>query len=285
MTVSYSKIDVFQKISKMNYLISLIILFTTGSSFCQSDGYFKRKNLISLNGVGAIPLLYNLLSSRNEFEHMYKNQNGNLVQANSPFSGGCKVGLVHYSSPRVGYGIDVGLNFSKSRGPRELNSIDIKHEMLSISTLSIVPKLEFSTQHSMLPVGFHSQFGIGYERSKIVPKDYLIIAESYENDLEYDPNKVFDPNIRAHGITFMFEFNVRVPITKRLMLNYGVRYNYNHTFGADNWLDDVVAEFQEYKFVKESSKAYIFPTSTRRFISDSRMTSIMTLNLGLNFAF
>lgn len=269
--------------------ITLLFIFLVHFSFSQSVGFFGKKNVISFNGIGAIPIIQSVLS--NSQHSYYKSVNGKFIRTSDYFNGGFSAGISHAFSNSFGLGFDFETVYSNCSGPNfgfttydELNNnyynerVEIYHEALSLRTFNFIPKIEFQLSSNYYPIGIVNQIGFGYTTSKVIDKEYdfLIQYPTYNNLKEIEDDKIFNLEDNYSGLTFMYAFNVRVPISKSLLFNYGIRYNLNYTFGAKDgggFLNNSTTDKENYAVSKRTMQ---------QIIGNSRFKNIITLNVGLS---
>src|SRR5574343_501538 len=104
------------------------------------------------------------------------------------------------------------------------------------NTTVFIPKFEFTTSKALLPMGLSHQLGFGFATSSAVEKDYLyqytnyqftspiVNYSTYTNDI--DPIN-FDKSQNVKKFVLLYALNMRTPITKSLMINYGIKYTIN----------------------------------------------------------
>ncbi len=280
----------------MKYLIFLFFSLIIWFGRSQSTGYFGKKNLISINGIGNNPLIYNVLSNFFDEEIYFVNSSGTLNEGVDLLNGGFNLAFTRYSSKSFGYGLEFNMNFLNCKGPDnttyytydQFGSYDAKelyfqHEKLNISTITFMPKIEFNSLNSTLPFGINNQLGLGYSNTKIRKNNYKSITY-IDNQIEYDSQKIFNPNLKCHGFTFLYAVNVRVPINKSLLFNYGLRYTLNLTFDKTSQAGDFLGN-ENYPQIQYNQPYYVSDRDMRQLISRSRFMSLLALNIGFNFMF
>lgn len=268
-----------------------IFVFLTHFSFAQDAGFFGKKNVISINGLGAIPLIQNFFNGG----YFYKNSNGTLTKANDLFNGGFSIGYSHTFSQNFGLGFDFESFFSNIKGPRsgviaeyipaygyDYINVNLNHEALGLRTLTFMPKIEYQINGNELPIGIVNQFGIGYTTTKVIEKDYdYVITYPHPDNYEGLENKrVFDEKSTYNGLTIMYAFNVRTPISKSLIINYGIRYSLNIIFSGNYFYDQLPSSYGY-----ESSNYLIDYTEMSKIVGRGRISNILNLNLGVSYLF
>jgi hypothetical protein len=272
----------------MKYFIFYFFISICISGTCQDHGFFGKKNVLSINGTGAIPAINMIAEAFNSSNALYTSQ---LTQTKNYFDGGFNASIIHGFSNSFGFGVEYAMTFGNSRGPTFveyqdefgfLNRTNIIHEMLDLTTMTFMPKIEFTTTSSLISVGLHSEFGIGYSRTKVKDRKY---ASTLPYDLEevsissYNRDKIFNKDDAYHSLTLQYGLCARVPISKSFMLQCGVRYslNFNTNIIGEDW--SLIES-------KESNKGYYTSKQDMgEIISKHRLFSVITGNVGLAFMF
>lgn len=273
----------------MKTLLIVTFFLISFVGLTQEFGYFGKRNTLSVSGFGSIPIIY--WYRGREYDN-YKTQGKSLIQENDYFDGGLNLSLSHCFSGKFALGLEYNLIFANSSAPStgdysttvgsyETNYyFSMKHEQLSLRTNVIMPKIEYTLSGSQLPFGINNQVGIGYTTTKVVEKDYLfkINQDSYapdtvligKNMINYDALK------SIKGMTIMYAFNVRTPISKHIMINYGIRYNLNLSFSS----------IKNALFYDNTQDKYYTRTSEiENIVARKRSSSIVSFNIGVNYVF
>lgn len=123
--------------------------------------------------------------------------------------------------------------------------IYLKNNRLEVKTFSIMPVLMIGAGKDIAPVGVSHEFGIGFLQSKVRDKDYdLEPSDPYS--YYYGPNGYTSVSSRYlldslgqaygglinykqgyKGVQLMYGLKFRTPVSKSLMLHYGLRYTLN----------------------------------------------------------
>jgi hypothetical protein len=240
----------------MKFVYTIILIFVTAPFiFSQKDhGYYGKKAIIQIEGLANYPFFSNVLTDEISGESSSKVSNGKLVSGKDRFNYGFRGTLGYALKRNKAILFEVGQDYSNV-GPdngRYIydefgNSQRInRHEMLDIVTTSFIPKIEFATSKSLLPMGIGHQIGFGIANSKVKEKNYMYEAvnydsfsgsstyitktyESYTSDI--DPIN-FEKMKVVRKYVLLYALNVRTPLSKSLLLNYGIRYSFN--FGKNN---------------------------------------------------
>lgn len=279
----------------MKIILIISALCLSGLANSQTFGYFGKKNSLSINGNGSIPIIY--WYTKREYTN-YKRSGNTLSQGNDAFDYGMNIAYTHCFSGSFALGFEYDLLFGNVKAPQsgtyfvyDANGgydyyayFDMKHEQLSIRTNVFMPKIEYTFTGSQLPFGINNQLGIGYSTTKVLEKDYLYKVSN--NDIAADSNLVsnkmieYDELNAIKGITIMYAFNIRTPLSRSLMINYGIRYTLNLTFSPESTLGLSTLNDNQ-----SNSKYYTNYNEIKNLVGGKRISSIMNLNLGLTYVF
>lgn len=279
----------------MKLLLFISALCLSGLANSQTYGYFGKKNSLSINGNGSIPIIY--WYTKREYNN-YKRSGNTLSEGNDVFDFGINVAYTHAFSGSFAFGLEYDLLFGNVKAPQsgsyfvynnsggyDYNAyFDMKHEQLSIRTNVFMPKIEYTFTGSQLPFGINNQLGIGYSTTKVLEKDYLFNKSNsyYGADSNLVSNKMIDyDELKAiKGITIMYAFNIRTPLSRSLMINYGIRYTLNLTFSPESTLGLSTLNDSQSNY-----KYYTDYNEIKNLVGGKRISSIMNLNLGLTYVF
>ena len=89
----------------MKFITIVFILFTH-FSFSQTVGFLGKKNVITINGVGSIPIIQNLFQGADSESPYYTYENGKLKSSKDFFNGGVVAGFSHAFSNKFGLGFE-----------------------------------------------------------------------------------------------------------------------------------------------------------------------------------
>lgn len=262
-----------------------ILFLSTWMVQAQTVGFYGKTKFVDINTTGYIPMLYwigngdkNIVADGNTLRYQKDKFNyGFIVNAgfakkrNLAFSLELGYFIGNFSAPQY-----VTYTTTDQWGYTYEDYVDIQHEMLKIQTLSIMPKIEFSQYGGLLPVGLNHQIGLGYTMTHIADKQYTFRILNNVNDLTTEQKAnlskdLFDYDQSFGGFTFLYAFNIRTPITKTFMINYGIRY----TLNLRNYFQVSPLATNKY-FDNEEAHQFIGRALGRNFI---------TFNIGLTYSF
>lgn len=267
------------------FLITLGLIFSS-QSIAQNNGLFGKKTFVEFNGQGCIPVFGWFL---NETGTIYKSEGKTLLEGRDNFNYGFRAVLGRVITRNTALSLELGYDYSNIAGPEYVSVpftdqwgysytqyLQLKHEMYDITTFAVMPKIEFTKAGGLLPIGLNHQIGIGYSSTQIKEKDYIYritYGEEYlsPSDSANFEKKLVNYNQKYKGFTLMYAFNIRTPITKNLMINYGVRYSVNiRSYG---------------QLYSGTSNYFQSASDIAQRIGRTRLTSMINFNLGLTYAF
>ncbi|MFT6283376.1 MAG: hypothetical protein ACJA0U_003519 [Salibacteraceae bacterium] len=264
----------------MRILVFISIVFIGSTVHGQNTGLYGKKVSLDLSFTGNIPII-NMLNGP-----MFKSKSGVLTEKMDLLDYGLRTGASYALSNNFAIGIEFDMEFMNINAPTSAyvpypsgNSefITIKHQALNTRTLIFMPRLEFTSNNGLLPIGLSHQIGFGFTRTKVLQKDYdrtLFIStdsngdgpilDNFDEDFYNYTNKAFK------GIVLMYTLNVRTPINKFMMITYGIRYNFN--YGT------------ELAFLSSDDGFYLSRVDAYIQSRSRRLLSVISLNLGMSFA-
>lgn len=223
-------------------LLSLLSLNT----FAQVSGYFGKKNMIDIGMKFSNPMIYKIDGYGDDY---YKASGTNLVQAKDRLDYAYTFNYSRILSNKFCLALEMDIEkFKHELSYNYYNNNSMYNysgnvERLEFTSRIIMPKIQFNTKNSFFPVGTYHEFGFGFRNTKLVKKDYVLDLEKYNEDW-YGPETVpltqeEERNVKANfydysknsfkGYVLYYSFNMRKPITKFLLINYGFSYTINKT--------------------------------------------------------
>lgn len=223
--------------SNILLIVTLFITFLTYSQ--KNNGYYGKRFFLDIEGLGNFPMFSNLFSNT---DNGYAANATILSPQKDNFNVGFRVNAGFAVKRNLGLSIEFGQDYSSVYGPDYEMYFDdytysyVKHELIDVRTTVIIPKFEFTTSKALLPMGLSHQLGFGFATSSAVEKDYMyqytnyqftspiVHYDTYSNDL--DPIN-FEKIQNVKKFVLLYALNMRTPITKSLMINYGIKYTIN----------------------------------------------------------
>lgn len=279
----------------MKILVTLLLFIGLSNllSAQKDNGYYGKKAIIQIEGLANYPFFSNVVSKQITGTLPFEADGNTLTQKRDFFNYGYR-GTIGYAVKRnMALLIEIGQDFSNVNPSS--NSLNLSndysttinaHERLNVVTTSFIPKIEFASSKSLLPMGIGHQIGFGIANSKIIEKDYLYRIQKYDyssgisstemihysdSDTDTDPIN-FDKLTPIRKYVLLYALSVRTPLTKSLMLNYGVRYTLNIGSNKTSLSESYSGNDQ-------------FTGDVINSVSRHRTWSVINANIGLTFVF
>lgn len=259
----------------MRFLILCFVLLSFYSTG-QNTGLYGRKTVLEFQGLGSWPILHNWSNEAT----LYKAKGAELIEGRNILDYGLRMAFMHAFTNQFGLGLEVGterqglaapntvdLTYNSSFGTYTTSSF-VEHEFLRLQTWTFMPKFEFSLRSNLLPIGLSHQVGVGYARTSIVARDYqyALFSSSSDSILTDISSGLVNADKVYSGFTVMYQINMRTPITDRLLVTYGLRYN-GHFVRSENPQGQTAGMFDLFNAVRRK-----------------RNYSFIQLNIGLGIA-
>ena len=271
-------------------LIISLLTFAVFTSHSQKDhGFYGKKGFIQFQTLFNTPFFPNLTSEGVGYE---RTENG-LIQKNDRVNFGYRASIGYAVKRNLSLLVEFGQDFSSAYIDNNSNiqvpdgpftkTYDItEHESIRLKSNIFMPIIEFGSSKGLLPMGLSHQIGLGVENTSIEDRDYRFllsnnssgpdIPEPYANYSDKDKDYPNPINISTmpvvKKVVFMYGLSMRSPISKSVMINYGIKYLLH--FGPVQNLN-----YDPYTINNEVTRA----------ISKHRNYSLINLNLGLTYVF
>lgn len=237
-------------------LVLAALFFLVSQVFGQELGYFQRRIFIEFDGQAQFPLFQNLFGEKMG----YRNQNGGLQKSYNLLDAGFRVSLNVTNEEFSSFGIEFGqkfywLNLSNGDefGRRYVNALgntvdeNIRAHVayVPVQETQIMQRFMFSMNDSRVPLGFASEFGIGYNMISFANRHPGIEIDSLAPyTKEQVDDRLMDVRLeRLNGLNIMYGFRLNMPINKRLLFHVGFRYQYHFLFGRKKHLAQDDSEY------------------------------------------
>lgn len=271
-------------IARKKTIIFLVGICLSHASFSQNNGFLGKKNIISLDTRLYIPIIYNLF--QNNEVNKYKAENGKYASARNLLTSGFNFAVGRTLSNKVAFHIQGSvLNYKINRGDigyffdGTFSGNIVKSTYYKGRAVGIMPIIEFAANDGITPVGLTHQIGFGFYSHRPRKEDYLLTYQYYDNSIGgnafamFDQEEIFDySEYRIRSQSLMYKLNLRLPLSRSILMNIGFRYNLNFTQG------DLI--------LSESNNEKIFSLSNyRNFVRSTQANNIMSLETGFSFMF
>jgi len=264
-------------------LLFAAFLLTGTSALAQSNGFYGRKIYVEFNGLAHYALF-------NQFGDNNRLYDQSLKRKSDLFNAGFNIGAGIAAKRDFMIGFETGLWYFNVAGPSYLSGSDgsnnyystsLRHEMLDVRTFSLLPTFTFGLKKGLLPIGVNHQVGVGYTNTKVLDKDYNYSQDASmgyssmspsELDSLYAKNGGFVNYKKDYkGFVAAYTLKVRIPVSKSVMINYGLRYTLNIGKESVNPMTTGNFKMDEYALYSEIRRA--------------RFRTLLTFNLGVTVAF
>jgi hypothetical protein len=266
---------------KFSLLITSLFVGFYGISQ-KNNGYYGHKGFIQVESVMNYPLFNNIFTSE---DVAYTATYNSLIVKKDHFNIGFRINAGYAVKRNLALSFEYGQDFS-SIYLNPYNYVfdafgygyEVQHEMLDVTTNVFIPKIEFGTSKSLLPMGLSHQIGFGVSYSKVKEKDYMYRYVYNSGYTHYGTSTTdLDPinfsNLKTiKRYIILYALSMRSPITKNLMIHYGIKYTLN-----------VGKKQNYYNYSYNSNELYTADIESS--VARQRLLSLMSLNIGLTFAF
>ena len=271
-----------------NLIVSVLVLICFNSLAQKQKGYYGRKFFFTSDVVISSPLAYNYFSKSYEkskyrrslqygndwINYGYKYSFGFIIKNNMSISIEAGIDHVHAYLPVRGNGDYLGEGDYKLRVPKAAFNVN-----------TFMFKLELYSRKSLAPLGLSHQIGIGFANAKMLDDHYKgkigngVVFGGYStvnytyyfisSDVLKNHYYNYDEALDFKMFKLMYGLNMKTSLSRRILLNYGFRYNLNIGIGHGDGVND---------------KNYIFTSnSVRKSIYNQQQMNFITFSLGLTY--
>jgi hypothetical protein len=277
----------------MKFIIITIFSFSCVlHSFSQSNGYFGKSNIVEFNTTLTSPMFYNFSLGMND-EIKLKASGNSLEPAKNLINYGFRLSVGRTLGKTVGLHLEGAIDYFKVTSINKYGYNDLETEMFSIQKKSFMPKIEFTTTGGGLPLGLSHQVGLGLNTYSLMDKNYLVRYTEYNDSTNssqlttFDNTKIYssdEPTIT--GYTFMYKLNMRIPITKSLLVNIGFRYTFNFVPVKDEYSTSApLNSYGSYNYNDNKSEYFMDASDLHSMIKYRENKSILAFETGLCYTF
>jgi hypothetical protein len=284
-------------------LLIFICLYFVLNGYSQGNrGYYNSRFYVSLDALVNSPLIYNFRSKNFEYSRYDKN----LMIKSDKLNYGFRANIAMLFKRNFAFGIEGGVDYGNIYLNKSLNyqndlgsyEIQVILEKLDIKTVSFIPKIEFSTKNSLLPLGLSHQFGFGVNYTKLIEKNYASASSytdfNYSNSNGYVYNAIYLNDFSAKlfdyknqqttkNFTFLYALSMKTALTKNILLNYGFRYTLNfHQLNIMALIDNS-SSYDSNNIT--NGGYYVSQKNISDLIYRQRFSNLINFNLGLTYAF
>lgn len=273
----------------INSILVLLCLFGTSEmTSAQNSGFIGKKNVVSLDGRFFVPVFHNL--GKNEDEKYKASDNGNAFEpARNLLNSGINLTVGRTLNNRFAFLLQGSYSRYKMYAPNSVYRQDqngfLQSYQISQSTffkgqsVGLMPIIEIAGTGGILPIGISHQIGIGFYKNTMHYDDYLVLAQGNSSSgqtLDLYMTKDFKnlEDLTVKSYSFMYKFNLRLPITRSLLLNIGMRYNINRTKPVPDQYSS-----------SENNNQLIPLFNFRDMVATAHLNNLVSLETGISFVF
>ncbi len=228
----------------MRSFILILGLLLSHSVMCQDpNGFYGIKRYISFDAQYSNPFLYNARHKGELLDFNLENTKAtNMLNYHITYS--------HILADNFAFSLEFGtssFDFSISHNTKvyapevyassffsKNNKLvtQLKASVVQVRSFTFLPIFEFARNHGLMPSGIFHQFGLGYSRTHLLDKQYKIQVSGMSNDIlqqpfqeSYVPTNFYDYKGKSiQSLVFLYGLVQRVPLSKHILFNYGIRY-------------------------------------------------------------
>jgi hypothetical protein len=246
----------------------------------QEEGFYQRRVFLELDGQGQLPIIQNLFGESKG----YVFKSGGLQKSYNLLDAGFRISLNtvvdEYNSIgleaqqrfywlNLGKGIDFGRKYPQN-GALVDEHIEARLAYISMQEFVLMPRFLISFGDSRVPLGFSSEFGIGYAMIRLADRHPQVEVISGAYSAEMVREDLIDSRIKdLKGLNVLYGFRMNYPINKRLLYHIGFRYQYSMMFGK-----------KKYRGMEES-EAWFSPQEVWQKLNMRRQLGIISFGTGL----
>lgn len=241
----------------MRLIFTISFILVTTLFFAQNHGYMGKKTIIDGGFYLSRPMIQNFFNKDTSFYRpaFYRAKKDGLKHSKDQLDFAFFVDVMRSLDSRISFGVeytfqrvDAPLNIHYNEYITPSSNYDesiylafyANCENLKLDYHSFIPKIEFKNKNSIFGIGISHQFGFGICTFKIHEKDYVYeegYADTiysnwyYTNDEVIDilkkqgEIKLYDKTAKYSCRSLQYAINFRKPITERIFINYGFKYN------------------------------------------------------------
>lgn len=279
----------------MRLIFTINFLLFTSLFFAQNHGYMGKKTIIDGGFYLSRPMIQNFFNKDTSIYRpsFYRAKKDGLKHSKDQLDFSFFVDIMRSINNRISFGmeytfqrVDAPLNIEFYRMVHQTENYDesislelyARCENLKMDYQSFIPKIEFKNRNSIFGIGISHQFGFGISSFKVHGKDYVFETEYadtnysswyYTHDEMVDILKkqgeiqLYDKVAKYSCRSLQYAINFRKPLTERIFLNYGFKYNLS--FSREN------------DFVLKSSNTGVY------YLGSDELRKIYDRSVGVNF--
>jgi hypothetical protein len=273
----------------INRILILLFMVVVHTTFGQNPGYFGKKNVIDFSVNFQNPSFSNIRAFLSDDSKLFALDGEFLSPKSDRLDWGFRFNYTRPLKRSFAIGLEFGYDYFSVQRRYKQSANDYAFfyfQKTDVTSMSIMPKIEFTTDGGLLPMGISHQLGFGVRMIKPVEKDYNVsYLENYissnNSDLKIpiypsivEDNKYVGNTIK--GYTLMYAINLRSPLSKSLFLNYGIRYTLNFMGKPP---------YKDYTYVSSAEDINLSEGEFKEIVRYRKQMSFIQGFVGLSFAF
>jgi hypothetical protein len=263
----------------MNLTLLFSCIIFSFSILSQSKGYFGKKNIFEFGFTIQNPVLYNFKISSDSYNLALLNKKGALINDFPQLNYGFNMSIGRMLENNFGVIFEGGINqFSvvpniSSASYGNINKFNtLMAEMIDVKKNCFMPKIEFSSNDALLPMGISNQIGFGINYYKPISKDYIGTVKYGDSTISVSKNNYYDFNSKSiKGYTLMYKLTLRIPLNEKLLYHFGFRYTANF---VPSFYSDIV-----------SPNEILSQSNMRNMIKLRENRNLINFDTGITFCF
>ncbi len=232
-----------------NIILGFFILITVVVC-AQESGFYGKKMVFEYKFIGQLPVFQNVFGESKGYVLKSNNLQSSYNIPDYSFS----ISLTALKNENKGYGLEfLTRNFQFNplknneinrqyvlTGSNQLvtENITAKVAYIPLNELVIMPKMVISSDQSRLPVGFSTEFGLGYSITRITNTHPAIDFDTTTSNYSTADVQANFIDVRAEelkGLVMMYGLKMNYPLTKSLLFSLGFRYQLHYLFNKNNF--------------------------------------------------
>lgn len=278
----------------MKYLQILFVLLFFGTfGYAQNNkGFYGTKYYASFNSLINRPFLYNRSTyGEDKLNYGFRLNIQALLKRNVSigFEGGIDFASLQFNNEDYYSEFFITKEYEDEWGEMShINYYKAEVEKLSIQTYSLIPQICIASENSLVPLGLTHQIGFGFVRTKVAGnrnEAKFTKATSGTDDVlsdEFLKSRLYNYFEQEHkGFVIMYAFTKRVPLSKHILLDFGLRYMLNISPNKAKYSE----QYSYYGSYDSSRDYFISDYSVSKEIFKQRLRNVVNFNCGITYAF
>jgi hypothetical protein len=253
------------------------------SANAQEPGYFGRKTLVEFGGMGQLPVFQNIFGQ----EKGYVESGQELTKKYNLIDYSFRVSLSAIANENTAYGLEftqryysinplklgtINRQFLDASGVTHSDEVAAEVGYLPLTESVFMPKITFSPNQTRVPAGLSSEFGIGLSKIQLRALQPMVnVTSGGFSAMEIQQHFVDDRAHNLKGMVFMYGLRMNYPLTKQILFNVGVRYQYDYLLQKKKFRD------------MEQTECWLSGREIWSRVNQRRQLGILNVGMGLIF--